>query len=430
MVPRTRRALLGSTAALLGCLAGCGSLGDLTDGAESTVDGAVVTEVAAGETPRVRDVAPVDIEPDYVADQVTRAESLLASTPEPLDADDVPNGAAREHIADERAHARRHLDEVAAAPPTVGTLETVAHARGRARAAAAMWAAVEGNITADGLFEERLAVRDDLRALRDRWEYVGDDPAAAVVVHAVIEDRLDEGSSLFAPGGPENARWFGEYGGDVERTRAAVDHATYLYDSFVTGLDRRRSLRDAFAGAADALARTVRDRQQSLPATPSDPSSYLEGAAADAPAGVALDALGQRAGYVPDEEPDRYAGYITSLHWSLTRLSAFRSLREHVVADEYTTVSDGDDIRRLRQEAVSAVESAAGASRSHLTRRVLSPAVDGLVRVDEELGRWDADDAVSVELLVQPLDEYVRIRELARAVEGASAAVADVLRSA
>jgi len=430
MVPRTRRALLGSTAALFGCLAGCGSLGEGTDGAEPTVDGAVLNEIAAGETPTVRDVAPVGIEPDYVADQVARAESLLDSVPEPLDADDVPDDAVREHITDERAHARRHLDEVAATPPTVGTLETVAHARGRARAAATTWAAVEGRVTDDALFEERLAVRDDLRALQDRWAYVGDDPAAAVVLHAVIEDRLDEGSSLFAPGGPVDALWFGEYGGDVERARAAVDHATYLYDSFVTSLDRRRSLRDAFAGAADALARTARDRQQSLPTTPGDPASYLDGTAADTPAGAALVDLGQHAGYLPDEDPDRHAGYVTSLHWSLTRVSAFHSLRQRVAAGEYTTVSDGDDVRRLRQGAVSAVESAAAASGYHLTRRVLRYSVEEPAHADEEVSEWDADDAVEVGLLERPLGEYVRIRELARAAAGASATVADALRSA
>ncbi|WP_247010274.1 hypothetical protein [Halorientalis litorea] len=430
MAPRTRRALLGSTAAALGCLAGCGSLGDAIDGAEPTVDGAVLNEVASGETPTVRDVVPVGIEPDYVADQVARAESVLASVPEPLDVDDVSDDTVREHTIDERAHARRHLDEVAAAPPTASTLETVAHARGWARAAATTWAAVEGRVTDDALFEERLAVREDLRAFRDRWAYVGDDPAAAVVLHAVIEDRLDEGSSLFAPDAPVDTLWFGEYGGDIERARAAVDHATYLYDEFVAALDRRRSLRDAFVGAADALARTARDRQQSLPAAPDDPSSYLDGAAVDAPAGAALEGLGQHAGYVPDGDPDRHAGYVTSLHWSLTRVSAFHSLRQRVAAGEYTTVSDGDDVRRLRQDAVSAVESAAAASGYHLTRRVLRYSVEELAHADEELSEWDADDAVEVDVLERPLGGYVRIRELARAAAGASATVADALRSA
>lgn len=321
MAPRTRRALLGSTAAALGCLAGCGSLGDAIDGAEPTVDGAVLNEVASGETPTVRDVVPVGIEPDYVADQVARAESVLASVPEPLDVDDVSDDTVREHTIDERAHARRHLDEVAAAPPTASTLETVAHARGRARAAATTWAAVEGRVTDDALFEERLAVRED-------------------------------------------------------------------------------------------------------------PSSYLDGAAVDAPAGAALEGLGQHAGYVPDGDPDRHAGYVTSLHWSLTRVSAFHSLRQRVAAGEYTTVSDGDDVRRLRQDAVSAVESAAAASGYHLTRRVLRYSVEELAHADEELSEWDADDAVEVDVLERPLGGYVRIRELARAAAGASATVADALRSA
>lgn len=427
----TRRGAL----ALLGALAGCSATTPL-GGGETDLDGAAIRAAVAGDAPSIPERLPVGIGSDHLAATERRARTLIDAVPPDLGPERIPNGAIRERIRRKREYAVDSFDRGTAAPTPFERLDAVADARAEARFAAAAWRAVDAGLTREDLTDEADAVRRDRRAFRDRWQYVGGDPVAAVRVHAAIERRVDGGRADVAFGEPRRYRLgnplgVGEIAEEIERARVAVDDATHFYDRLVQSVDEPTPLRDRFVGARTTLRDAFESARDALPAVDSEAPWRVEGVdVEDTPAEWALEEL-----YRPiDPRYDdgwREAPPARSLLWahdSFVGLAAFRSLRERVATGETFVVESAEDVAAMRSDAVEAVRTASDESSVPvLTRTVLTDVSDRIGHTDDRLS--DVDDAVTAARVRRELSTYLVAAARARATPAASERVAEALRS-
>ena len=438
----TRRGVLAlaATTALAGCNAVDGDLldGDIRSTDLPTLDPAALRTVASADPPSVLRTVPVEIPDSYVEAGVARARDLLGSVPAPFDADEIPNGAIRRRLGDRYDDAD---ESVAAVGDTGSPLETTAdlrHAREEARAVVAAWRAIDGDLTVEAVRASAEESWAALNRFRYRWDYLGTDPVAALVVHGVVEERLRLATlSVERAVGRgrttrDDALAVGERASHLEAARAALDDAALVYEPFRKSGDAR-SLRSGFVRAVDGLEAVVRDRRRRLPdGDPETPSSYVTDDVAETPVGYAIGELARRLSFsseLRERDPDRYATALLAGYGKLTRLRAFESLRERVAADEHVTVESAADVRTLRRRAVEAVTSAREREANpHLNRRELSTAAGLLRYADERLGDLRADETVDADSITRELGDYVRAAAVARAVPEASEDVAALVR--
>jgi len=435
MTELTRRgtlALLG-----VGTLAGCSAANPLGGDDETELDGAAIRSAVAAESPRIPERLPVGVGSAHLAATRERARTLLDAVPANLGPEQVPNGAIRERIRRKREHAADSFDRAHEAPTPFERLEAFADARAEARFAAGAWRAIDEGLTREELADEADAVREDRRAFRERWQYVGGDPVAAVRVHAAIERRVDRGRADLAFGEPRRYRLgnplgVGEIAEEIERARVAVDDAAHCYDRLVQSVDEPTALRARFVDAREALRDAFEAEREALPSVDPAKPWQVEGVdVADTPAEAALDDLYRP---VDPRHDDRWgeASLARSLLWvhgSFVGLAAFASLRERVADGETFAVESAEDVAAMRSDAVEAVRTAADESSVPvLTRTMLTDAADRIGFTDDRLS--DVDDDVTAARIRREVSTYLVAAARARATPAASERVAGAIRSA
>lgn len=430
MTPTRRGAL-----ALLGGLAGCGGVSPLGSSDRTELDGAALRALV-GDAPTIPERLPVDVGQNHLQAAERRARTLLDAVPANLGADEIPNGAIRKRVRDARTHAAERLAAATATTPRFERLSAVGTARADARFAAAAWRAIDAELTRDDLAAEAATVRDDRRALADRWAYVGGDPVDATVVHAAVERRLASARSnatLDEPRRyrPDNPLGVGEAAEDVERARVAVADAGHFYDRFRATIDDptdlRSRLRDARTRLFDAFAST-RERVASAVADPERPWRVEGVDIDDTPARGALRRLARplRAELDADGFEGDVARSLLWIHSSFVDLRAFESLRARVADGERFAIESVDDVAAMRTAAVEALRAAdEDPAVPALTRAVLAESADRLSAVDAALA--DADGTVRAEALRHDLSDYLVVRARAQATPPASERVATAL---
>jgi hypothetical protein len=438
----TRRGVLAlaATTALAGCNALDSDLldGDIRSTDPPTLDPAALRTVASADPPSVPRTAPVEIPDSYVETGVARARDLLGSVPAPLDTEAVPNAAVRRGLLQRREDAEESLAVVGDAASPLEATTDLHHARESARAVAAAWRAIDGDLTVETVRASGDESWAALNRFRYRWDYLGTDPVAALVVHGVVEERLRLATlSVERAVGRgrttrDDALAVGERASHLEAARAALDDAALVYEPLRNSGDAR-SLRSGFVRAVDGLEAVVRNRRRRLPdGDPETPSSYVAGDVAETPVGYAIGELARELSFsseLREHGADTYAAALLAGHGKLTRLRAFESLRERVADDEHVAVESAADVRTLRQRAVEAVTSAREReAHPHLNRRELSTAAGLLRYADERLGDLRADETVDADSIARELGHYVRAAAVARAVPKASEDVATLVR--
>ncbi|MFC7172516.1 hypothetical protein ACFQL0_02310 [Haloplanus litoreus] len=259
-----------STLALLGALAGCSGADPLSSGSNETdLDGSALRALVDDSVPTLPERLPVDVGDDHLAATERRARTLLDAVPADLGPAEIPNGAIRERVRHAREHAVESLSTAAEASTPFARLAAFADARAEARFATGAWRAIDAGVTREDLAAEAETVREDRRAVRERWRYVGADPVEATLVHAAIERRIASGRSDVATGEPRRYRpgnplGVGELTEEIERARVAVDDATHLYDRLTAPLDDPVDLRPRLVDARQRLREAFETERQAL----------------------------------------------------------------------------------------------------------------------------------------------------------------------
>lgn len=425
----TRRGALGA----LGVLAGCSATDPLGDD-RTELDGRAIRALVDDSVPAVPERLPVGVGTAHLEASEERARALLDAVPASLGPDDLPNGAMRERIRRKREYAVEGLDAAAEAPTPFERLDALAGARGDARFAAGAWRAIDGDLTRDDLRDEAGTVRDDRAAFRERWQYLGGDPAVAVRVHAEIEERVDAGRADIALGEPRRYRvgnplGVGEIAEEIERARVAVADATHCYDRLLASVGEPTDLRTRFLDARRSVREVFESERDDLPPVDAEEPWRVEGVdTEDTPAAEALEEL-----YRPidprhddrwdDEWPAR------SLHWAhatLIGLRAFASLRARVADGETFAVESADNVAAVRREAIDSVRTAA-AEPTILGRTALTDAAARLGHADARL--TEVRDDVSAVQIRNEVGRYLVVMARARAVSRASERVIEALQS-
>lgn len=443
---RTRRGVLALAGGCTAALAGCSALEDrLGSETETTVAGPALARVVDGEVPPVAEPTPVVPAESHVEAAATRAREALSSVPAPLGPEAIPNGAVRRELTRMHEAATEALDEAAAASSPAGRLAHLRTALEDARGVEAAWRAVDGDLGPENVRADAAPVAEDVRSFREgTWRYVGDDPVRAVLVHGTLERLVEQAiegvervrareSEVRRERAPGTPMAVGELAGTLSRARAALEDARHLYARYRDSLAAERDLRATFRRAGATLETALEDRVATL-ALPEDRevTTIADRDVEGTPVAEALENLS----YPLDDadEFDRHrargklATVVLSAGESLLAALAFAALRTRVAAGEHVTVERAADVERLRSAAVDGIETVREADRRpELTRWLADWLPDTVSRADEELARYDDDEAIPASSLTRPLGSYVQVAALARESPAAGDAVAAAL---
>ena len=436
-VDPTRRAFLlaaGTSIGLVGAFAADGG----PDVPDVSYDRGALREVARLGVPSVPTVGVVPVAPAHLAMHRDRAESLLESAPADLG---VPNEAVAREYARRREDAVESLVEADRAATPVATLDDLRWARHRAADAATVAAAVDGNRSREWVRDRRATVRADLRAFRDRWRYVGDDPAGALAVHAELESlaghadtMLDQAADLRETDGSPSLR-LGSRASDVELARALVTDAAYTYDRHRDALEDARPLRDAFDRALAVLAADVTAR---CPARPDEGFDSRVDREPRASAGrpllrEALSEARRRCRRVGDGSVREDAGVATALVAAGAADRDRRALEQVSAAVSGGAYGVSRSAARPRREKLTALEAVATARDAAPT-----PLSAGWVRTAARYVDWGDDARVDtlerdrplVSAVAEAVAEYAWGRAVAAATPDALSRLVGVVDAA
>ncbi len=420
----------------LASLAGC--LDQLPGSEPETIDGDALADLADDETPEVSETLPVDIEASFVADQREVTETKLDSVPAPFDQAQIPNGVIRERMNGEYETAREAIRTSSDGGTAYERLGRATRARASAHEVQVGWHAIQGEATVEDLRESQSAVEDDVDALSSRWDYVGDDPVRAAIVHTEIEREIrgarnwlsfHEGELEYAATQPLD---FADVAVDVERARIAVAVASYAFDQFRESLPRETNLRERFAAARDAFDERIRARGESLPDETEDPTSLVDRdvgrtAGVMALSDILRDARWRSEDRLGDQDSPSVASAALDAAETLVYVRAFGALRERIEGGDTIAVENAEDVAEIRTDAVDAVSAARDADRNRLVVDAVLPRFARELRwIDDRFSRYDGD--TRVESAEREAAEYVVITETCRALPAVSADVAAVLR--
>ncbi|MFC6954482.1 hypothetical protein [Halorubellus litoreus] len=396
---------LGATTATgaVAALAGCSTLSN---------DGSDRVTFHASELPDVDDhpvvavgaTYPTSVPRSHRRDAQIRANDALEDVPTPLGARRVPNGHVREHLADAVTEARNRLDEALRAPTPRETLESLRAARAHARYASVGWDAIEDGLTVAALEDEATDVAERAADAQHAMEYVGTDPAPAVVVHASRERLLDEAGSVSEDVSHGDVRVLrvAEFGEHVERATASLADARMIADRFRDRQpDDAASLRPTIVDARQRLREEIESAVADLPSE--DAAMTVTGADID-------DTRTERLLYelhfeatAGDPARSRHgpaSGVLDAIR-QLAAVRAYRAVRERVASGTRYEVTGADAVRDAYATAHEALRAAPRRSDAPvLARAALRYAASSVRFADERLAQQsgelyshDVDDA-------------------------------------
>jgi hypothetical protein len=418
----TRRRLLVAAGTV--ALAGCSELDTGDSGDE--ISPTELPDVPDPDEirPVLEDDLPVAIERSRLRDAAARTTDLLGEVPIPLDGTAIPNGHVREELTRAADGAGRHVERARAATTRLSAMRELRNARSDARFSAEGWAFVDSGRTATELREEGRAVVERANGFRSEYEYVGDDPVRAVVVHGHVESLLDRVRRDREPDVHHEASdllTVAEWGEHVESARANLEDGRYVYEQFESSLSPdARPLDARFDAAADALTAELERRREGLPAEPTDGDGrYVQ---------FVRSRLRSEAERSVDRVrgADETAAPVLEATEGLTYFLAHDRLMSRLEDGEEFQPEDGSDVRAARSGAVEAVRTALEETRRPvLMRGVLVRAARVIRNADREIARIRR--SVSPARLDDPMSEYLDATLRARSVPTACEQVLDVL---
>jgi hypothetical protein len=422
----TRRSLLlaAGTTALAGC---SGTFGDSADSPDPISVYRLPDVPDEGESePIVVDDLPINIERERLSQTGTRVTDLLETLPIPFGPADVPNGYVRRELVEAAEAATRHLDSARSAGNRFSALESLHRARTEARYAAEGWAFLDRDRTIADLRAERRDVIDEAETFRSNHEYRGDDPVRAVVVHGQLEERLRR---IFDDPGPSDhgdsgallgvAEW-GEY---TESARAHLTDGRYLYDRFTSSLGSDAgTVETPIGNAVESLTEELRRRRAALPSEPTggdrDPAKRIRSR---------LRRRAESSAENVPSDPERPASAVLDAIGGLTSFHAYDRIQGRIENRDRLQPETGDDVRRIRSEAIDAIQAGLEESpRLTLVRAVLANAAMRVTHADDELSRFRSD--VSPSRLNSPVRRYVTATVRARSAPAVCRRVLEALQ--
>lgn len=432
-----RRELLALTGAIgLTSLSGC--LDQLPGTGPETIDGDALAEITTDDAPELSETLPVDIEASFVAEQRTVAEMKLDSVPGPFDETQIPNGVIRERMNREYEYAREAIRSSSEAGTAYERLDRATQARASAHEVQAAWEAIEEEATVDDLRESRSDVDADVDAFTSRWEYVGDDPVRAAIIHAAIEREIRGAQNWLSSRereleyAAEQPLHFADVAADIERARTAVAVASYVFDQFRADLTQESTLRERFAAARDTFNERIRSRAEALPDEAEDPTSLIDRDVERTAGVLALEDLLRNARWrsengVGKRDSPSLASASLAAAETLVYFRAFEALRTRIEEGDDVAVDDVEDVSDLRADAVDAINAARDADRNRLVVDATLPRFARELRwIDDRISQFEGD--TRVDFVAGEAAQYVLITETCRAVPGVSADVAATLR--
>jgi hypothetical protein len=382
----TRRRFLlaaGATAAV----AGCSETTPFSEEPPERISLHQLPEVPEDSEPVVVDDLPVDIESGKLRRARTRVTDLLETVPIPFGPEAVPNGYVRGELVEAAENATGHLDRARSSSTRLSALRSLHHARTEARYAAEGWAFVERDRTEEELRAERRETVTEGREFRSAYEYLGDDPVRAVVVHAAVNRNLQRvldarRHSLSRDSGP--LLTVAEWGEAAESVRTDLGDGRYLYERFSASLPPDvGTIEPTLNAAADSLTAELERRRDELPSEPTDSDGELAGrirsrlrGRADSGARNVSDAGGP-------------ARTVLAATETLTDFLAYDRIDSRIKDGERFAAETGEDVRAARSAAIEAIQRALAESvRPTLVRGILADAARQVSYADTELSRY------------------------------------------
>ncbi|MDQ2048895.1 hypothetical protein RBH26_00185 [Natronolimnohabitans sp. A-GB9] len=421
-----RRLLVGLAGGAAVAVAGCSAPGN-DDVTTATTFTRAEAESILTESPSAPTVdRPVPIEPAKTALEAERyrVDDLLAAVPEPITADEVPNGVVRNAIADRRDGAIESLEETvdATGPERYHALRTTRDARDDARTATVTWSAIDADreTLLDDLGDERRSARSTLADRLDGVAYRGEDGEdgrlRAALFYAELEDDLETATRRLDRWNVDEASAvvdLGEAAGDLEfatATTAVWDHCRGRYAD-ETG--DRADLEPVFADALEAS----RDRVADVDLPDQDGDDWLADlVASEVEQGFdqtllwdAVRPVYRAADGLEDAlEDGRYGPGLSAALRFEHEYRAFEDVRERFESGAVTAPESIDEIRAQRTATVEAAESAIeSVTRPSLGMARLADTVRDLGWTDDAIRRSaDGDPEMNV-TLGDEYSEYV-----------------------
>jgi len=376
-------------------------------------------------------VIPVTLTESQRGDLRERVESRLATVPEPLTAERLPNGTIRETIVDHRAEARSALKGMRSASGTVRTVEAAAHAAAHAGRAAAIWAAVLVDRSPADVVLTNTQAEDRVRRAEEALPGRAADTQSAVVVYGALESGLSEASHDMLAGGTTSPLRVGRYAATNERAWAWTTAAGFVRDRYESSLTDPEPVDDALEEAVATLVEPTRERLVEFRPSESDEKLYrrpdrdalVERDVRQGEPGMAL--LGEKLDEVyPDydlrtvvwSDQRSYPAYrLRETHWVYAALDALETVIARIDDGADLFPPDAATIESTRQEAIEAVETLVGSDQP-LDRFVGSQLAETLTEADDALAGADDD----IQTVSSAHSEYVWTRLVAEAVPAAT----------
>ncbi|MCO8265278.1 hypothetical protein NKF06_01400 [Haloferax sp. AB510] len=444
-MPRTRRDVLASLAGVgVAGFAGCTALDageSESESDDSALDAAALREVRELGSPAFPARVPVPIAESYLERGRARARELLASCPETMSPEEVPNEAVREIYAEAYADAAEDLEQTTADETPFEALRGLRYDRGAAAMAKGTYDAAVGDLTEADVRDEAESIRADIESFRLGTRYFGDEPDRALVVYEAVEN-LVTAASRYLDNTDEYSRYagsaprVGELLDAVESARASLDGARHVRDRYLASIADPVDFTDAFESTASSLAGITEDRRAEYPEEGFE--SIIEGEGFDLEElepTPAEDLLLETFVEVEDGVQNvregvrrgRFATALVDAHTAETHRRAFEDAVTAIKRGRYESVESAAAVRDAKLGALEALEAArSDGSNPHLTRRALVDIAHMVGRGDDYL-RDDYYDDGDPRAVRNAVSAYATTEFVARETPGVSAWVLGTL---
>jgi hypothetical protein len=278
----------------------------------------------------------------------------------------------------------------------------LSRARGvRAEAAefVAAYHAATGTLDPENVENGRNDLRSAVTAFEADWEYRGNDPASALVVHQELETlvgiaRRNAEASPPVPGTPTaDVFEVGEIVHDLENGRGSLEDANRLRERYLAESPDPRSFRSTFTVAADRLNRPRLVRDERI-------NEYVEAGPDDLPFERSLDGTPalqlfddarrelrfNRTDASDAREQRQYASAVIAGARTIASVRAFETVIDAIEAGEYERPENVDRVAAEREDAVAALSEAWENAPASLSVEIADPAFDAL-----RSGHWHLD---------------------------------------
>lgn len=421
---RRRQFLAGLTGVTGITIAGCSVLPWTDDETSGTFPASEVNTLLTKSVPAADWPVPVQPDSSVVTDALERVDELLTSIPDPLTADEVPNGVVRKSIIDARNEAVEIRTEAADAtgPALYHALRNSRDARASAREAMTTFTAIGDDTLVSDLEASHADLDPQLRNQREAIVYRGDETddglLRSALYYSQLESDLDRAvQSLQQWSLDETATVIdtGEAASELESAAATASVWEHCAGQYETSLEDPIDLEPILL---DALERSL-DHADAVQ-FPAQDDDWLDEIGVGHLEDPSLQQIVWLAGNDVSDNRDEIEAAVTDvdlgtgLYHALQFERAFRAfeiVRDRTADGSVSLPDTIDEIRTEREAAIAAAETA----HDEITTPspgalVLAETVQQLAWTDESV-RFVADtDPENHVSLHSEYGDYVRLR--------------------